>query len=154
MAKVTVNGKEFITHRAITIIADGYEVDLGSLSGKCINITVEGNVESMSLLHAKAKVAGNVATLQAKHGDVVVEGDGGVNVLAAAEANVKINGNINGNVRAIALRCNTINGNVDCGYVKCETIEGEIHTVNGGRVDVNNIFDGIYDDDIESLEDE
>jgi hypothetical protein len=118
-----INGKTFngnnISINGDKIIIDGIEVkDKDILSSKEISITVEGNIDNLSVDNCTSiAVHGSVNNLQSVRGSIHV-----VNVngdIKSTSGDIDIKSHVVGNI-------NTVSGDVSCG-----NITGNIKTISG-----------------------
>lgn len=120
---ININGKIFygnnisMSRNKITI--DGVEVtDEDAVNSKTVNITIEGNIESIEADYVtKIEVKGTAGSIQTTSGDIHcgnVAGD-----VKSTSGDVDIDGYVNGSIQ-------TMSGNVSCG-----SVGGSIKTMSG-----------------------
>lgn len=101
---VTINGKTYsgsnIQINGGKVVVDGVVQEGAPLVGP-INVTVNGDVESLRTVSGDITVNGSTGSIQSTSGDVQVGGD------------------VSGNVQTVS------------GDVSCKKIEGDAHTVSG-----------------------
>lgn len=84
------------------IFVDGQRIDDDEMgSDKTFNITVEGDLASLSLDHGTVAVTGSASNIKTASGDVDVRGDVTGSV-ATMSGDVDVKGSINGNVSTMS----------------------------------------------------
>jgi len=119
MSQITINGKTYfgnsvsVKNGKVTVDGQLYVPD-----EKQINITIEGNVEKLSIDYCeKIKVTGDVANLTTSSGGVEISGN--VTSLSTTSGDVEIDGNVGGSIKTTS------------GDVKCGNVAGSVTTMSG-----------------------
>lgn len=100
------------------VIIDGVEQPSTSKNDKKISISIEGNIDSLSVDECESLIqTGSVKDLHTLSGDVRVNGD--VGSISSTSGDVEVSGNINGPV-------STMSGDVDA-----KQIHGKVNTLSG-----------------------
>lgn len=100
------------------VIIDGVEQPSTSKNDKKISISIEGNIDSLSVDECESLIqTGSVKDLHILSGDVRVNGD--VGSISSTSGDVEVSGNINGPV-------STMSGDVDA-----KQIHGKVNTLSG-----------------------
>lgn len=118
MSRINISGIQYegnnITVKGSKVIINGKDVTPDT---KIVNITVEGNVEDISVDYCeKIVINGNVKSLTTTSGDVECKDITGGIRLTSGDVEC---GNVNGDIQTVS------------GDVKCENVSGNVKTMSG-----------------------